>query len=265
MRIQPLQHEEHHLQGLLHLPEESDNAVPNLLFLSAGHRQGPFGLYRQLCERLVSAGFPCLRFHRASDTRRYGLTVDDAIAAIDMTQRRTRHNRFVLAAHQSATELAIETALTDRRVIGLYLIDDPAFRTRSFHFHHWLLFMPRKILSRRFWKLRFSALATTAPDASIAPIDKHSKRYRIWRLIQRGLHVHLAYTGGHPNLYNNGDQWVQMYGDLTPGKLLSSSWLPHSDSDLSRPDQRELLTRNLVSWMQSNFSNADSGTLNKAA
>ena len=123
------------LVGVITEPEAAgDGRLPAFVFLNAGvtHRVGPSGLYVRLARALAEEGFASLRFDFSgigdSWVRTDDLPPGEAVFAevrdaLDFLQRTRGIDTFVLIGICSGATIAYFTAVDDRRVTGLALIN----------------------------------------------------------------------------------------------------------------------------------------------
>lgn len=128
------------LIGVASLPERDENSQPRVgvLFLNAGlvPRSGPSRLWVNLARAAARSGRPALRLDfsgigdstpAANDSRFEQRSPREAQLALDGLAAAAGCERFVVAGLCSGAEIAFKTALVDRRVVEIVLINAPRF------------------------------------------------------------------------------------------------------------------------------------------
>lgn len=126
------------LVGVVSEPAGADPSRPAVILLNSGiiHRVGPNRLYVEMARRLVSRGFPVLRFDFSgigdSPPRQDNLpfaksSIQETRAAMDYLATTHRSSRFVLAGLCLGAVVSCQTALLDPRVVGTLLINGQGY------------------------------------------------------------------------------------------------------------------------------------------
>lgn len=125
------------LAGIVTNAPPGNEDKPGVILLNPGivHRVGPGRIYVKIGRALAAQGFTVLRFDfsgigdspvRLDNLRFEESSVDEACAAMSFLQTTRDINRFILLGGCSGAAVALETARSDRRVIGATLINFPA-------------------------------------------------------------------------------------------------------------------------------------------
>jgi pimeloyl-ACP methyl ester carboxylesterase len=133
------------LFGILTVPRalpRNGQELPVFVFLSAGllHRVGPSRLYVHLVRDLAQLGFSSLRVDLAGvgdSPGRPGLTNQQSVAAdfgeiVGVLEACLGRLRLVLAGLCSGADNAVRLTATDRRVVGMVLLDPICFSDHGF-------------------------------------------------------------------------------------------------------------------------------------
>lgn len=128
------------LVGIINVPDDrrGDDGRPALLLLNAGlvHRVGPHRLHVKLARHIVEKGFVVVRYDMSglgdSLTRRDNLPYDESILlevkeVMDRVGELTGNRTFCLVGLSSGALLSIQSALSDRRVVGVGLLNPHGF------------------------------------------------------------------------------------------------------------------------------------------
>jgi pimeloyl-ACP methyl ester carboxylesterase len=125
------------LAGIVTSAPHENEDKPGVILLNPGivHRVGPGRIYVKIARALAAQGFTVLRFDFSgigdSSVRLDNLpfeesSVDETCAAMTFLQRTRDINRFILLGGCSGAAVSLETARSDRRVVGAILINFPA-------------------------------------------------------------------------------------------------------------------------------------------
>src|SRR5690606_17858600 len=192
------------------------SSAPLVVLPNAGlvPRAGPFRLHVELAERLASRGIRTFRFDTpgvGEAPRLPGCGVQEAtIAALDRLAAEHGGERFVVGGICSAADLGWSTAVLDRRVVGMLMLDGIAFTGSWFHFARlagvfrrgpgeWLGILRRWLARTGAGKQPGSAGPTIA-DYRDWP-DRASARRLFAELVARGTRSLWIYTGGYSDLF----------------------------------------------------------------
>ncbi len=125
------------LIGIVAVSPEANAKNPAVILLNPGivHRVGPGRIYVTIARALAARGFTVLRFDfsgigdsavRLDNCPFEKSSVDETCAAMRFLQTTRGINRFILLGGCSGAVVSLETARSDRRVIGAILINYPA-------------------------------------------------------------------------------------------------------------------------------------------
>lgn len=194
------------LFGILHMPDGGTPGDLAIILLSPGikMRVGPERLYCVLSERLVSLGFPVLRFdfYGLGDSEgelseelmkdvynhiEVGRFTDDTVDAMNWMTREHGARRFILSGLCGGAITGLLTAKNDSRVAGLLaLAITPLLASRSAD-------PSLYITSGQAAELRRTYLSKlTNPRAWLRLLTLRTDFSLLWRSLQRGGRQHLA-------------------------------------------------------------------------
>ena len=259
-------------------------ARPMVIFLNAGvlHRVGPHRLHVFLARRLVQAGLSGLRLDLSGigdsgavpgELTFRASAVADTRAAMDRIATETGIERFVLFGLCSGADNALAAAQADPRVVGLVLIDAPAYAT-------WRALM-RSVIQRageRFrhparstrltlrslkWRVRQLALRlgrrlnsqrvhgnTEATGRQFPTKAQYAGLLTI--LLDRHVKILSIYSGGMHQRFNHRDQLFEMFPRLR-GRL-QVAFFPASNHVFTELAQRNELIETITRWCDDNFA-----------
>ena len=266
-------------------PRDPSAALPMVIFLNAGvlHRVGPHRLHVFLARQLAQSGFPGLRLDLSGIGDSRGVpgeltfrasAVADARAAMDRVSADTGIVRFVLFGLCSGADNALATAQVDPRVVGLVLIDAPAYAT-------WraLLRDLRRRISTRIqhpvWstrrsfqslKDRLQKIAVRSGFGAKSPDDVPESAQSAGRqsppqaeyaallkgLLDRGTRIFSVYSGGLGRRYNHRDQLFEVFPALR-GRL-EVAFFPAANHVFTELAQRNELIVTVTRWFGDNFA-----------
>ncbi len=260
-------------------------ALPMVIFLNAGvlHRVGPHRLHVFLARQLAQSGFPGLRLDLSGIGDSRGVpgevsfrasAVADARAAMDRVSADTGVARFVLFGLCSGADNALATAQVDPRVVGLVLIDAPAFATwYSFlrglrrrlaaRIRHPVWSTLRSLRSVRMHLHQHSAqLGVGSKSADDSPDDPESAGRQsppqaeygalLKGLLDRGTRILSVYSGGLGQRYNHRDQLFEVFPALR-GRL-EVAFFPAANHVFTELAQRNELIVTVTRWCGDHFA-----------
>lgn len=260
-------------------------AGPLVIFLNAGvlHRVGPHRLHVFLARKLAQSGFPALRLDLSGIGDSRGVPGDltfrasavaDTRAAMDQMAADTGIVRFVLFGLCSGADNALATADADPRVVGLVLIDAPAYTTGRAMLRDLLqridgrLRHPTAGARRRLTSLRLGlkqlALrlghSPTAVGSDDAEPDSGSRESPpkaeyaalLSRLLDRGIKVLSIYSGSLDKRYNHRDQLFEVFPALR-GRL-DVAFFPAANHVFTELAQRNELIVTVTRWCSDTFT-----------
>ena len=172
------------LVGVVSEPDKKlkDPEIPTVILLNANvvHRVGPFRLYVNIARKLNALGFSVLRFDLSgigdSPTRRSDLpyeerSVSEVKEAMDFISEEKGAKYFVLLGLCAGADSSYRTAVADKRVVGIVLLDGYGYRTPGYYIRHYL---PR-LVSAAVW-LRFLKRSL---QTSIKKLNKANEEFDV--------------------------------------------------------------------------------------
>ena len=272
------------LVGILAGPATSaaTGTRPAVVILNAGviHRVGPHRLHVRLARRLAADGLTSLRLDLSGIGDSQALSgelafreraVADARVAMDELTARTGARRFVLFGLCSGADNALATALADDRVVGLVVLDPPAYATRRARARQ-LVARARELGGKRA-TLRWSAAAAArrararlealarrherAPDDAAPPQSGRelpppdAYRAMLATLADRGVRVLAVHTGALGVRYNHADQLFERFPELR-GRIDTAYFPDANHMFTERAAQARLITA-AVTWLDHTF------------
>jgi pimeloyl-ACP methyl ester carboxylesterase len=251
--------------------------TPTVIFLNAGvlHRVGPHRLHVLLSRRLAAAGTPAVRMDLSgigdsrplpSESSFRASSVADTRAAMDQLGAAGQPARFVLFGLCSGADNALATASADPRVVGLVLVDPPAYvtsqaiwrrRRASLRDPAWLFSLPRRSIqallrrASRAWTSLTASAATPepAPGRQAPPLPSHQRE--LTALVDRGVRILAIYSGVLGDRYNASGQFDEFAPTLR-GRV-DVAWFPAANHTFTeRAAQAELLAT-VLRWFDRQF------------
>jgi hypothetical protein len=253
--------------------------TPALAFiiLNAGvlHRVGPHRLHVALARRIAGDGVHGLRLDlggigdsiTTSDAAsfRESAVADTQVAMTGLTTM-VGAGRFVLFGVCAGADNAIATALVDERVVGIALVDPPAYPTRRGQLRYLRtrageIGSPRDLVR---WaaraaarRLRIAATMVGRRDVDDPPSEGREMppiatyRAQLTRLVERGVRVFSIYSGIHGPRYNHPDQLFELFPALR-GRVdrMYAAGANHTFTELAA--QAELVD-SVGGWMRTRF------------
>lgn len=273
------------LVGILTTSKSAPAGLPHVVIVNAGiiHRVGPNRLYVDMARAVAALGYPVLRFDLAglgdSDSMLGGgslleSAIHDVRVAMDHLGETRQATRFVVFGLCSGANYAVVTAFADPRVIGLMLIDPTVARTRRSTMVHVVrrlrhlatlreLVLLRHPVFRRGLSGGSSAAVSVAQAAAgqsgqranvVAPeLSGSEVRTAVERLIDRGMHMMLVFTGGVNHVYNYHGQLFDLWPGLDFREQLRLLYMPETDHTVSDATGRGRLLVALAEWLSRAF------------
>lgn len=246
------------------LSAAASGSGPILVLPNAGlvPRAGPFRLHVELAERLAARGIRTFRFDTpgvGEAPRLPGCGVQEAtIAALDRLASEHGGERFVVGGVCSAADLGWSTAVLDRRVVGMLMLDGVAFAGPWFHFarlmgvlergpREWLGIL-RRWLGRAAATRQAGGLVPGITDYRDWP-DRASARRLLAELVARGTRSLWIYTGGYSDLFLHPRQFGRMFGKLARDPLVAMHYWPDCDHTFYARAHRDRLLDTVEAWM----------------
>ena len=160
--------EANNLIGVVTAPEPDlcDENKPVFIFLNAGfiHRVGFSRVHVDISRHLASMGFFSFRLDSSGigDSPSHGghlqieqQWVDETRQAMDLLQKRTGSEKFILVGNCSGADISFRTAYQDKRVVSAVMINPMASRIMLRYYIRLVFFMP-SVWTRLFkGKLKF--------------------------------------------------------------------------------------------------------------
>ncbi|MGC9982342.1 MAG: alpha/beta fold hydrolase [Polyangia bacterium] len=263
-------------------PNQSHPARPTWVFPNAGvvHRAGPHRLTVKLARRVALAGFPALRFDLSGlgDSRARSATtfeqaaVQDIRDAMDHLEQTTKASRFVLCGLCSGADNSVRAALADPRIAAIALLDPYAYRTIGFHVRRlvrrasnpasWQTLAARMGgVRRRFARQPRPALASDAESDGAPPRPMYGRPFPersafaadLRRIVDRGAHIFIVYSGGMDELYNHAGQFKAAFRRYRLGERIRTEFLPACNHTYTEIAQQRRLGDLLVAWAEGLF------------
>jgi dienelactone hydrolase len=275
------------LVGILTEASQADPVkdAPVIVLLNAGiiHRVGPNRIYVQLARTLAAAGYTSLRFdlsgigdspNRADALPPLESALSDIREVLDWLAANKNAHRFILLGLCAGADHSILYASSDRRVVGVALLDPSIPRTKGFHRNEF-----RRKLSSLVQKPPAEALSSIAsfvkralrakPDpgpAESEPVEpglnddelrsQFEPHYR--QCVLAGVKILALFTGGLQANHNYREQFIDAFSGVAFGDRLTLEYAPQVDHTFSLEANRELLQQTVLRWLQTaSFSQAD--------
>jgi hypothetical protein len=254
------------LVGIMSHPRTVRPGAPTLVMLNAGllHRVGPHRLHVVLGRRAAGLGLPSLRLDlggigdsvvSADATTFRESAVADARAAMDGVAA----PRYVLFGVCAGADNALATALVDERVVGVVLVEPPAYVTRQAKVRavrakvadlgpiaaaRWAIQVGMKRASAGGPEAQGGEEGRTAPPA--AELERQLRA-----LLDRGVAIFLVYSGAHGPRYNGEDQLFEVFPALR-GKV-ERAWFPEANHTFTEPPAQADLVGAVIGWLGERF------------
>ncbi len=250
---------------------------PVVVLLNAGivHRVGPNRLHVQLARALAESNYASLRFdlsgigdspNRADAQSILESAMSDIRDALDWLEAKRQVRKVILLGLCAGADNAVLYASSDRRVVGIVLLDPTIPRTKKYHINE----LGRQIISlaSKTPKEAFGSIANLlkrnlpAPteigmraDEPVEPnLDDDQLRvlfeshYRHCAL--SGVNMLAMFTGGMQRQHNYREQLVDAFPGVAFGDRLTLEYLAQSDHTFTSEANREQLTRSVLKWMR---------------
>jgi dienelactone hydrolase len=251
--------------------------APVIVLLNAGivHRVGPNRMYVQLARALAAAGYMSLRFDQSGigdspnrvDARPpLESAMSDIREAVDWLAANKHARKVILLGLCAGADHSILYASTDRRVVGMALLDPSIPRTKKFHLNEFC-----RRLSRLAHKPPAEALGSianllkrtlrvhndigTSGSEPVEPtLDDDELRgmfenhYR--QCVLSDVKMLALFTGGMPGHYNYREQLIDAFPGVAFGDRLTLEYAPQSDHAFTSEANRGLLKQSVLRWLQ---------------
>jgi pimeloyl-ACP methyl ester carboxylesterase len=258
--------------------------LPNVVFLNAGvlHRVGPHRLHVLLARRLSVGGFGSLRIDLSGigDSRNLPGTltfressVADVRSAMDCLRTQNGATRFILFGLCSGADNGLATALADERVVGLILIDPPAYVTfrsqmraiaskfSSFDgavgpMATWAIGLAARrarqllqTIARRAARGTSSNGSEQEPGRTPPPSGEYFRQ--LSALLDRGVKILCVFSGANAATYNHPGQIYESFPRLR-GRL-DALYFPAANHVFTELQARDALTDAVALWCRDKF------------
>ena len=258
--------------------------APVIVLLNAGivHRVGPNRMYVLLARALAATGYTSLRFDQSgigdSPNRVDGLAplesaMLDIREAVDWLASYKHARRFVVLGLCSGADHSLLYANSDRRVVGVALLDPSIPRTTRFHVNEF-----RRKCSNLVKKSPTEALDTVGQllkrilrrqnnieadetEPISPPVDDRQLRteleiqYR--QCVLSCVKILAIFTGGSPRNHNYREQLTDSLPSVEFGDQLTLEYVPQSDHSFTSQSNLEVLNQCVLRWLQTtSFANA---------
>lgn len=256
------------LVGILTVPSHPRQTRPAVVIINSGiiHRAGPNRLYVRLARELAELGHWVLRFDlsgigdsgpptvRTSVLESALADIGDAMGHLGSV---SGNSEFILCGLCSGADQALIKASSDRRVVGVAVMDPTMFRTAGFLLRRVLSALARpitwiRLLTGRYnlWKaltFRWSEASARTPSSGSNP-DASEKAFAVLRAItERDVHLCCVFTGGHIN-YGYRSQFTDYFRGISFGRTFRLEYLPDCSHTFSAEDHKAALMNIVVSF-----------------
>lgn len=261
------------LHGLVAEPDTIDTHKPAVIFLNSGlmHHIGTCRTSVIFSRALAENNILCARFDFSGigDTPSSQAISDDQERVVnevkvvmDTLQKKYGINTFILYGLCSGARNSFSAALEDDRVVGLFGIDNQAYRTVKYY---WNQYAPR-LTNVDFWlrhlksaSKRLCALAglIKLPDKISVPeqsdviwgsTEKSWMEQGYQTLVDRDVKLFQVYTGNWDHEYNYEKQFYDMFPSVDFKRQLTVLFRPEMSHIMAEPSSQELLTEQIVKW-----------------
>jgi len=245
---------------------------PAVLFWNAGilHRVGPYRLYVDMARNLAKMGFLTVRFDLSgkgdSEPRRDKLlekerAIRDVREVMDLVSTKTGIEKFVLIGLCSGADEAFPTAVEDRRVAGLVMLDGFAYRTFRFYVPHYLMrlfiwqrwkkFMVRKLQG-------FLVRGEKKLDDFVREFPPREEvKADLLSLIDKGVNLLFVYSGEIKTLYIYREQFVDMFKPIKLNENLQLEYFEKATHTYTRLDDRKMLMTCICDWIHNHYNESE--------
>jgi hypothetical protein len=258
------------LVGVLTQPKTIHTEHPALVIINAGvlHRVGACRNSVSLARTFAKQGYPCFRFdlHGIGDSGFGGSADEDALntkteikEALDLLSARLNINTFVLHGLCSGARDAFATAVSDSRVVGLSMIDGPAYRTFKYHLQK----LPSFLMNPARW-INFILVRAKSAKQSGDSNEQNLMEIPVWppyppqevvqagfkTLVNRGVALLVTYTGSWNDEYNYENQFTDMYRGVNFDSLLALHYMPEANHLMTEKSDRQALQLHLLELLK---------------
>lgn len=259
---------ERHLVGTVTMPPQGGRL--GFVIVNAGviHRIGPHRWHVKLARHMAGLGFPSIRFDPAGlgDSRvpRDAASfkeqaVRDVRDAMDHLQQVSGVREFIVGGICSGAENGFNAALTDPRIVGLWMLDGFAFPTARTRWRRYTLKLrgmsAAQIMARMLHKLAAPAgrrgATAEAPQASqkvgaSPPAEEFAGKLQA--IVDRRVPVYILYSGSIVHLFNYGEQLHERFAGRPFLRAIEVLYRPDIDHTVTTRACQAELTRLLAQW-----------------
>lgn len=253
----------------LAVPLHAGSLAALILPTDALPRCGPGRLHATLCRRLAAAGIPAMRIDSSSpgteDALRHEVRRDlpadrGTVLAMDALEREVGVSRHLLIGTGAGAYGAFHAALSDRRVVGIALINpqdfvgDPAWsamvliqrytQRSSRSMRSWISLVKGRVDYRRILTTVIGRMTSWANGKdALAKARAQAIGADMLALIKRGCRVACLVSDRHSSL----DHTLALFGNLHHQDFQSHT-ICGADHLMRAPQQREEAIERLVAW-----------------
>jgi alpha-beta hydrolase superfamily lysophospholipase len=271
------------LVGIIAVSPSPRPDAPMIVILNSGiiHRVGANRMYVPLARALAAAGFPVLRFdlsgigdseNRVDALSPFDASMADIREALDSVESSRQVRRFVLVGLCSGADHAILYTGTDKRVVGVALLDPAVPRTRGYYQRFYL----RRLVTLKTWMNLLSGRHSlwsrwrARPAASAAEVDEpippgpDLQSPEVKAVLERAYQAALdndnqllvLFTEGREEIHNYREQLLDAYPNLKWGSRLRLEYFYDCDHTFTTEACRQHLVATVVDWIgKSPFTN----------
>lgn len=267
------------LIGVLTEPRAVTGAanLPAVVLLNSGilHRVGACRLHVGVARRLARDGFTVLRFDYSgigdSEARRDDLSFEESALletreAMDHLAKTRGSREFILMGLCSGADMAHEVARTDKRVVGLVMLDGWAYRDIGYYMHHYGSRALRLDVWQRWIGGRIAGLRGAARAKPLSAqqelegftyeVPKYVRHFPprkriaadLKDFVQRSIAMYFIFSGGQPNEYNHAGQYRRTFWRVPFGSRLREEFLPDADHIFTGLTHQAFVVDSVAEW-----------------
>jgi pimeloyl-ACP methyl ester carboxylesterase len=275
---------ERHLVGTVTLPQQHSGTV-GFVIVNAGviHRIGPHRWHVKLARHMAGLGFPAIRFDPAGlgDSRvpRDAASfkeqaVRDVRDAMDHLQQVAGVREFIVGGICSGAENGFNTAVTDPRIVGLWMFDGFAFPTARTRWRRYTLKLRGMSVAQvvagvvrklGMWTGRGTGARGAAGPPQAAqrvsgspPAEEFAGKLQT--IVDRRVPVYILYSGSIVHLFNYAEQLHERFAGRPFLRAIEVLYRPDIDHTLTTRACQAELTRLLAQWTQGVAAGRASGS-----
>ena len=252
-------------------PVESDARRPPpcvALLTNAGviPRSGPHRMNVYLARKFAQMGIPSIRFDLSGlgdSVRASGSLpvidqwVADTRAAMDEAQAKFACDRFVMVGFCSGAEVAHHVALEDPRLRAAVIWDLYSYPTLQSRLRAVLYRLKRVGINRLFPKLlarlrRSTSRGNAAQAHEVempVPPPRDEFAGQVQTLVDRGVELHFAFSGGHLERFNHETQFKSMFAGYAFANQVAFTYLDRADHVLTQHESRQRFVSMVSDWL----------------